>query len=180
MSTLTTRTHSQIQDLAAGAWRLDPTRSSIEFHVPHFWGLVTVKGHFDSYQGRLDLRADPAIELTIDAASLQTGNRKRDQHLRSAAFFDAEHHPQLRFVSDSVALEGDTLRVRGNLSARNSSIPLELDAQMRQLDGELEVEAVTTAPHRQLGMTWSPLGVIPAYSRLVVKVHLVRGRSAVA
>jgi polyisoprenoid-binding protein YceI len=60
-------------DVATGAWRLDPPRSSVEFHAPQFWGLATVKGHFESYQGTLDLGADPAIELTIDATSLETG-----------------------------------------------------------------------------------------------------------
>jgi polyisoprenoid-binding protein YceI len=79
---------------------------------------VTVKGHFEEYQGRLDLSADPAIKLTIDAASIQTGNRKRDQHLRSAEFFDVEHHPRVQFESDLVELRGDAIRVRGRLSAR--------------------------------------------------------------
>ena len=103
-------------DTLVGRWELDPQRSSVEFRVGHFWGLATVKGHFDDYEGRLDLGADPAIELTIDAASVQTGNPKRDQHLRSAPFFDAENHPSVQFVSDSVVLQGDTLSVRGGCS----------------------------------------------------------------
>ena len=60
-----------------GRWQLDPRRSSVEFRAEHIWDLATVKGHFDDYQGRLDLSADPAIELTIDAESIQTGNAKR-------------------------------------------------------------------------------------------------------
>jgi polyisoprenoid-binding protein YceI len=136
------------------------------------WGLVTVKGHFDAYHGQLDLSADPAIELTIDAASLQTGNRKRDQHLRSDDFFDAENHPQVQFLSDAVDLQGDTLRVHGHLSAAGRSIPVELDAQVRQVDGELEIEAATTAPHRELGITSSPLQMIRAQSELYVHAYL--------
>lgn len=156
-----------------GRWQLDPQRSSVEFRAGQFWGLGTVKGHFDDYEGRLDLSADPAIELTIDAASVQTGNRRRDQHLRSADFFDAENHPRVRFVSDSVVLQGDTLRVRGRLSARDRSIPLELDARLRRVGEELEIEAATSAPHRELGLTWSPLGMIPARSELRVNGYLV-------
>jgi EmrB/QacA subfamily drug resistance transporter len=140
-------------DAGTGAWRLDPKRSSVEFHAPHFWGLATVKGHFESYQGTLDLGADPAIELTIDATSLETGNRKRDQHLRSADFFDAEQHRYVRFVSKSAGLDGDTLKVGGHLHARGSEIPLEIDAHIHQVGGELEIEATTNAPHRDLGMT---------------------------
>lgn len=156
-----------------GHWRLDPDRSTVEFRAGHFWGLATVKGHFDEYEGRLDLDGGPAIELTIDAASVQTGNRKRDEHLRSADFFDAERHPRVRFVSDSVALDGDTLKVRGRLSARDQSIPLELDARARRVDGELEIEAATSAPHRDLGMTWSPLRMITPRSQLRVSGYLV-------
>lgn len=156
-----------------GRWQLDPQRSSVEFRAGQFWGLGTVKGHFDDYEGRLDLSADPAIELTIDAASVQTGNRRRDQHLRSADFFDAENHPRVRFVSDSVVLQGDTLRVRGRLSARDRSIPLELDARLRRVGEELEIEAATSAPHRELGLTWSPLGMIPARSELRLNGYLV-------
>src|SRR5205807_4114466 len=135
----------------SGSWRLDPQRSSVEFRVRSIWGLATVRGHFDDYHGHLDLSADPAIELTIGAASLETGNHKRDEHLRSADFFDVENHPRVRFVSDSVELKGDTLKVHGQLSARDRSIPVELDAAVREAGGGLEIEAATTAPHRELG-----------------------------
>ena len=156
-----------------GRWQLDPQRSSVEFRVGHFWGLATVEGRFDEYEGRLDLTDDPAIELTIDAANVQTGNRRRDQHLRSAAFFDAENHPRVRFASESVVLQGETLSVRGRLFARDRSIPLELDARVRRVDGELEIQASTSAAHRALGMTFSPLGMIPRRSDLRVTGYLV-------
>jgi hypothetical protein len=80
----------------------------------------------------------------------------------------------VRFVSDSASLVGDTLKVGGRLHARRSEVPLELDAQIRQVDGELEIEATTNAPHRDLGMTWNRLGVICSHSRLLVKGRLTR------
>ena len=162
------------RDLATGAWHLDPARSSIEFHVPHFWGLITVKGRFERYEGTLDLQSEPAVELTIEADSLQTGNRKRDQHLRSADFFDVEHHPQVRFVSETAALEDTTVKVSGRLHAAGRSIPVELDATVHTVEGGLEIEAVTHAPHYELGMTWSPLGIARPHSTLIVKGRLVR------
>ena len=134
---------------------------------------MTVKGHFDDYEGKLDLSANPAIELTIDAASVQTGHAKRDRHLRSADFFDAENHPRVRFLSDSVDLQGDRLNVRGRLSARGQTVPLELGAHIREVDGELWIEAATIAPHRELGMTWSPLRMIPPRSELFVNGYLI-------
>lgn len=164
----------------AGRWRLDPQRSSVEFRVRHFWGLITVKGHFDVYEGRLDLHADPAIELTIDAATVQTGNHKRDEHLRSADFFDVENQPRVRFTSDVAVLEGETLRVHGYLLARDRSIPLQLDVRIRRADGELEIEARTRARHRELGLTWSPLGMIRSDSELRVSGYLVPATEASA
>jgi polyisoprenoid-binding protein YceI len=175
MSTRNILTNDRSRETIGGKWQLDPQHSTVEFHVPNLWGLQTVKGHFDAYRGQLDLNADPAIELTIDAASLQTGNAKRDQHLRSNDFFDAESNPQVRFRSDSVELHNDTLKVHGRLSAHGHSIPLEFDAQVQPLDdGELEIEAAAIAPHRQLGMTWSPLGMIRPNSELLVKGHLIK------
>jgi len=169
----TTKSKHRSEQTISGSWQLDPQRSSVEFRTRSIWGLAPVKGHFEDYRGRLDLGAAPAIELTIDAASLDTGNRKRDKHLRSADFFDVEHHPRVRFVSDSVQLHGDALSVHGRLSAGGRSIPVALDAEVREAGGELEIEAVTTAPHRELGMTYSPLGMISSHSKLVVKAHLV-------
>jgi polyisoprenoid-binding protein YceI len=161
-------TSTLAQQAIAGTWQLDPARSRVEFRVPSFWGLVPVKGHFEDYRGRLDVSAGPAIELTIEAASLDTGNARRDDHLRSPAFFDAENHPQVRFVSDSVVVAGETLKVRGRLSARGESIPLELEAHLRQAGDGFAIEAATSAPHRELGMNFSPLGVVSPRSELRV------------
>jgi polyisoprenoid-binding protein YceI len=155
-------------------WQIDPARSSVEFHVKHFWGMMTVKGRFSRYHGTLDLSAQPAIELTIEADSMDTAHEKRDAHLRSVDFFDAEKHPYVRFVSESATLGGERLHIRGRLHARGSSIPLELDATLRRVGDDLAVEALTAAEHRQLGMTWNKLSMIGTVSRLMVTGRLVR------
>ena len=170
----TTTTTAAAGRIAGGAWRLDPARSSVAFHVRHFYGLMTVKGEFSDYEGTLDLNGTTAAELTIQAASLDTKHGKRDEHLRSKDFFDVERHPQVRFVSDSAHLDGDTLHVRGQLHAAGRQIPLELDATVREIDGELEIEGATEADHRDLAMTWSPLGILRAPSTLIVRGRLVR------
>ena len=174
MNTAPTPSPAHTGDLTTGSWRLDPSRSSVEFHVRHFYGLITVKGHFERYQGVLALASQPAVELTIDADSLQTRNARRDKHLRSADFFDVEHERQVRFVSDSAVLEDGRLKVRGQLRAAGKQIPLELDAKLSEIDGEIEIEAVTHADHRALGMTWSPLGILRAPSKLSVRGRLIR------
>jgi polyisoprenoid-binding protein YceI len=95
MSTVTTEL-SELPTVTTTRWRIDPARSSIEFRTPTLWRLATVKGRFDRYEGTLDLDQDPAIELTIDAGSLDTKNKLRDKHLRSEDFFDVEHSPEVR------------------------------------------------------------------------------------
>ena len=161
-------------------WRIDPTRSRIEFRTPTFWGLMTVKGRFERYDGTLDLRQEPAIDLTIDAASLSTDNRMRDKHLRSSDFFDVEKHPHVRFVSDSATLEGKRLTVRGRLYAAGTSIPLDVDARLRAVDGELEVVATAHADHVELGMSHGMLGMIRTPSELIVRGRLVRATDSPA
>jgi polyisoprenoid-binding protein YceI len=173
MSTNTVPT-AGARGLATGRWRLDPARSSVEFHVRHFYGLITVKGHFDRYHGTLELSASPAVELTIEADSLTTKVKKRDEHLRSADFFDVANHPHVRFLSDSATVDGDTLKVAGRLHAAGKQIPLNVDATVTPAGAELEIEATALADHRELGMTSSPLGIMRAPSKLVVRGRLIR------
>ena len=173
MSSVTTEL-SELPTVTKTRWRIDPARSSIEFRTPTLWGLATVKGRFDRYDGTLDLDQDPAIELTIDAGSLDTKNKLRDKHLRSEDFFDVEHSPEVRFVSDSATIDGQRLKVRGHLYAAGSSMPLELEAGLGRVGDELEVVSSTHVDHRELGMTHSTLGMIRTPSELIVRGRLVR------
>jgi polyisoprenoid-binding protein YceI len=161
------------EGLAAGAWRLDPARSSVEFHVRHLYGLITVTGRFDRYQGSLDLSARPAVELVIDADSLDTRVQKRDKHLRSDDFFDVVNHPQVRFAADTATLDGNTLKARGRLHAAGKHVPLHVDATVTAVGDGFELEATALADQRQLGML-SPLGIMRAPCKLIVRARLVR------
>ena len=174
MSTETATDPIDNQSIPQGRWRIDPTRSSVEFRTPTLWGLATVRGRFETYEGTLDLQQDPAIELTIEAASLNTKLGFRDKHLRSEDFFDVANHPQVRFVSDSATLEGERLRVRGRLHAAGQSLPLELEARLRRVGDELEIDATTSTDHRKLGMSHGLLGMIRTPSELIVHGRLVR------
>jgi polyisoprenoid-binding protein YceI len=159
---------------AATRWRIDPQRSSVEFRVPHFYGLLKVKGRFERYEGTLDLSGDPAVELTIDAASLHTKQKARDKHLRSPDFFNSESHPHVRFKSHTSRLAGGRLHVEGHLEAAGHIVPMELEAVVQPVGDELEIVAETTVDQRDLGMTWSPLGIARTPSKLIVKGRLVK------
>jgi polyisoprenoid-binding protein YceI len=172
MSTTTPQTTDKLAPEKT-RWRIDPARSRVEFRTPTFWGMMTVKGRFERYDGTLDLRREPAIELTIEAASLNTKNKLRDKHLRSSDFFDVANHPQVRFVSDSATLDGERLTVSGRLYAAGTSVPLDVDARLRRVDGELEVEATVSADQFELGMSHGMLGMIRTPSELTVRGRLV-------
>jgi polyisoprenoid-binding protein YceI len=173
---MTTSTSRSIDtfDIEHARWRIDPGRSSVEFHVPNFFGLQTVRGRFQRYAGMLDLRHEPTVQLTIEAASVDTNNARRDKHLRSSDFFDVDNHPEVRFISDRAALVGEQLQINGRLEAAARSLELDVDATLRQDGDELDVDALVHVDQRELGMTWSPLGMVRAPSRLVIHGRLVR------
>jgi polyisoprenoid-binding protein YceI len=158
----------------ATRWRLDPADSIAEFRVPHFWGLVTVKGRFARLDGRLDAdHAGPRqIELTIEAASVSTRNRRRDRHLRSSDFFDADRHPQVCFRSTAIRPGSDgSVGVDGELTAAGNRVALALEPTIEQTDDQMQIDVRATIDQRQLGITWSPLGMTRA--PVTVHVHAV-------
>jgi polyisoprenoid-binding protein YceI len=176
MSTHTTP--SVARGFATGTWRLDPSRSSVSFHVRNFYGLTSVTGHFERYQGILDLSDRPTLALVIDAESLATNNKRRDKHLRSADFFDVANYPWVRFEADGAELDGDQLQVRGVLYAAGKHAPLDVDATVTAVGDGFEIDATALVDQRELGMTWSPLGLVRAPSRLIVRGRLVRSEDA--
>ena len=79
--------------VAPSRWSLDSDGSSVGFTVKTMWGLIPVRGRFDRLAGSYEVgRNGTTIELTIDADSIDTGNAKRDEHLRSSDFFDVDDH----------------------------------------------------------------------------------------
>jgi polyisoprenoid-binding protein YceI len=158
--------------LAQERWQLDPSASTAEFRVPHFWGLVTVKGHFERLDGYLELDAGQQshMELNIDAASLRTGISRRDKHLRSGDFLDTDGHPEVRFRSTSVSdIANNRMRVEGELEAAGERLAMTLEPTIRQTSERLEVDVTATVDQRQLGMSWSPFGM--TRSPVTVTIH---------
>jgi polyisoprenoid-binding protein YceI len=119
--------------LPAGEWTLDPDNSRAEFAVKHFGGLITVRGHFNAIEGELSIDPAGAVagELRIDAASVDTGNKQRDKHLRSADFFGADEHPQVVYTPSAARrVDGSGLEMDGRLTIAGHEEPvtLRLDA----------------------------------------------------
>jgi polyisoprenoid-binding protein YceI len=167
MTIIETRT----EPAAPARWTVDRERTTVEFAVRTLWGLATVRGRFERFDGRYEIGPDgPTIELTIDADSLDTGNATRDRHLRSADFFHVEEHPQVRFVSTRVADAGaGSLRVEGELAAGGGVAPLAMTASTREHPDALELEATALIDPRRLGMSRGVLGMIRPPATLHVR-----------
>jgi len=163
------------QQIATKQWTLDPSRSSVDFAVGTFWGLGTVRGHFNRFDGFYE--ADPAdakMELTVDADTIDTGNDTRDEHLRSWDFFDVVSHRYVRFTSTEVVDTGEgMLRISGSLEAAGKTLPVEVEATVRQLGEELEIEASTTVDQRGFDMSNGPFKMIRTPATVHVKARLV-------
>ena len=163
--------------MTATTWNFDLSHSSVNFHVRHLM-VSKVHGRFAKWGGLLEIDNDDItksrVEVTIETASVDTKEEKRDAHLRSPDFFDAEAHPYIRFVADEVVLDREPLTVHGHLHARGASVPLTLEVSLGRVDDELEVEAITEADQRELGMTWNVLGVVGSPTKLMVKGRLIR------
>jgi polyisoprenoid-binding protein YceI len=116
---------------ATGTYTLDPAHSRIGFVARH--AMVTkVRGSFNEFQGSGSFNAeDPAqsqLQLTIEAASIDTRSADRDAHLRSNDFFDMENHPRITFVStEVVAVDDTTFRVTGDLTIKGVTKPVSVD-----------------------------------------------------
>jgi len=164
------------------AYMLDPARSTVEFAVRHVYGLRRVRGRFTRFTGRLDLAREPAVTLTIDASSVDTGRVRRDRRLRSPRFLDATVYQEVRFVAETVDLQDERLTAAGWLDASGHRIALVVEATVARHDDHLELTARAAVDHRRLAMTWSPLGMVRAPSAVTVRAYLVPAgdRAAVA
>ena len=161
-------------------WTIDRSQTTVVFVVKHVWGLHTVRGRFGRFDGSYTVGpAGAQIKLTIDAASVDTGNAARDRHLQAHDFFDVEEHPLVQFRSTRLVATG-TGRVHlfGTLFAAGTSVPVAIDASVRMVEGDLEVEATTTVDQSRFGMSRGPLWNIRRPAKVHVKARLAPDQPA--
>ncbi|PRX98457.1 YceI family protein [Allonocardiopsis opalescens] len=124
-------TTTTLPGLIAGTWKIDPTHSEIGFTVRHMM-VSKVRGRFREFDATLVVAEDPTqstAEATIEASSLDTGNQQRDDHIRSADFFDAENHPRFSFRSTAVRPDGDDYVLVGELTLHGVTRTVELELE---------------------------------------------------
>ncbi|MCB0035202.1 MAG: polyisoprenoid-binding protein [Anaerolineales bacterium] len=115
------------------AWQIDPAHSEIQFSVRHMM-ISKVRGTFQSFSGVVEFdEENPAatnVEVSIDTASVSTRNTDRDNHLKSADFFDAENYPVMTFVSKRVEVNSDsTGKLIGDLTIKDVTREVTLDVE---------------------------------------------------
>jgi polyisoprenoid-binding protein YceI len=119
--------------IPTGTWQIDPVHSKVGFAVKHM-GVATVRGEFREFEGAIEVGEDlesSHARGTVKAASVDTNQDQRDEHLRSADFFDVASHPELRFESKRIeAVDDETLRIVGELTMNGVTRELELAAEV--------------------------------------------------
>ncbi|OAH12598.1 YceI family protein [Streptomyces jeddahensis] len=123
-------TAPQLELPPPGTWLFDPPHTAIRFIAKHV-GMANVHGRFTRFNGGIRVEHEmerSSVEVRIDAASIDTGNKTRDNHLRSADFLDVEHFPYLHFASDRFIYRGGTKwTVQGSLTMHGVSRTVALD-----------------------------------------------------
>ena len=149
--------------IAQGTWNIDPSHSSVEFQVKHM-GLATVKGFFDEFEGKIEVAEDGTVSASgsVDAASLNTRSNQRDEHLRSADFFDVENHEKLSFQSTQVEkVDDETYRITGDLTIRGTTKEVVFEGVTQGVDQDpwgntrVGLEVVGQIERAEFGLNWN-------------------------
>jgi polyisoprenoid-binding protein YceI len=114
-----------------GTWKVDVAHSDVSFAVRHMM-ISKVRGRFTEFGATIVTAGDPAassVEATIDLSSIDTGNAQRDEHIRSADFFEVEKYPTMTYRSTGLRADGENWIVDGELSVHGvtRSVPLALE-----------------------------------------------------
>jgi polyisoprenoid-binding protein YceI len=172
----------------AGTYAIDPSHSTLGFSVRHL-GISKVRGRFAAVEGTITVAENPAASsavASIPAASVDTRDAGRDEHLRSADFFDVEHHPTIDFRSTGVRQEGSDWKVDGELTIRGTTRPVTLDVEYEgtAIDpwGNTKVgfSATTEIDREEFGLTWNQAletGGVLVGRRITVELEVQAVRS---
>jgi polyisoprenoid-binding protein YceI len=181
-----TRTLGGIDLPAPGVWEIDPGHAEVAFIGRHLM-LTKVRGRFTGVSGGVAIAEDPArshLEVTVDMASVDSGDRTRDDHLRSADLFDVDNHPVAMFRSTSITRTGTSGTVTGDLTIKGVTRPVTLQVEylghVRDPWGGDRAcfSAHATLDREDWGLTWNMILeggglVVSKEIRLEIEVEMV-------
>jgi polyisoprenoid-binding protein YceI len=166
--------------LPTGTWSLDPVHSSIGFELPYLAG--TFRGQFDDVEAKL---TEESLTGSARVASVDVKDENLSAHLQAPDFFDVERHPELKFESHELERSGEALIVRGDITIRGVTKPVELTGTISEqlTDGYgrdlLALTVETTVDRTTFGLNWNtplPSGE-PALAnevKLIAQLHFVK------
>ncbi|MGO3148004.1 MAG: YceI family protein [Leucobacter sp.] len=158
-----TLTADQIPGYIAGSWEIDHAHSEVGFSIRHL-AISKVKGKFEAFDAQFVTGENPLdsrVNATAEVASVSTGEKNRDGHLRTGDFFEAEEFPQLTFVSTGARDVNGELKVDGNLTMRGVTKPVTFDFELggfgEDTSGTPRVGFTATAvvKREDFGLTWN-------------------------
>lgn len=173
--------------MSTAKWVIDPTHSEVSFKVKHLV-ISTVTGYFKKFEGAAESESDDfdgaSVSFTADIDSIDTNQGDRDNHLKSADFFDAANHPKLSF-SGKIAKNGGDYQLVGDLEIRGTKKEVTLDVDFGGVAGDpygqtkagFEIEGKIN--RKEFGLTWSAVTeagsvVVSDQVRLMLSVQLVK------
>jgi polyisoprenoid-binding protein YceI len=161
----------------AGSWTLDSSKSTVGLKSKSMWGLVPVKGVFREVSG--EGTVSPAGQVTgrvaVAAASVDTKNKRRDTHLRSADFFDSDNYPDITFTVNQATPAGPGVTVSGDLTVRDRTRPVTFDARVSVVDsGEIWLDGEVQINRGDFGLTWNQIGMAGMHNTITVHTVFTR------
>lgn len=142
-----------VSDKGAARWRIDPAVSRIWFEARWMFGMCTVVGVFERFDGWALQRDDGSLvgELTIDASSVNTGNRLRDHDLQNRFFLDSERYPVITLTSSDMVITSRSVTGTAHLLARDRSAKVPVHGTARVDADHMTVSGSATLDVRQFG-----------------------------
>ncbi len=170
--------------LAADSFKIDTSHSQASFTVKHLL-ISNVRGEFGKTEGVVVLdEADPSkskVEATIDVASVNTRDEKRDAHLKNADFFDVAKFPTITFKSTKVEKSADGLKVTGDLTMKGVTKPVVLDvtgptAEVKDPWGNAKrgASATATINRKDFGVSYGPDAIVSDLVKIQIDVELTK------
>jgi polyisoprenoid-binding protein YceI len=129
---------ASINDLTPGTWTIDASHTTVGFTARHLM-ITKVRGRFGAVEGAATIAEDrlqSSVQATIELGSIDTGDTGRDEHLRSADFFDVANHPTITFASTGIKEDGGDFVLFGDLTIKGITKPVELDLEFDGVSGD--------------------------------------------
>jgi polyisoprenoid-binding protein YceI len=174
--------------MAASTWVIDPTHSEIQFKVKHLV-ISTVTGSFKSFEGSVTTESEDfdgaTVAFSADTTSIDTNQAQRDEHLKSADFFETEKYPKISFTGTLAKKGSDSYTLKGDLTVKDITKPFAFDVEyggnMTDFYGNNKsgFEISGKINRKEFGLTWGAVteagGVVVGDDvKLIANVQVVK------